>query len=121
MRNLIIVALSIVAVAATGCDTVADVTNKQSDAVKAAVSDTCDRYDECGQIGRDKSYKDRAECENHSKDFWNKQWPAAKCEGHINGQALTTCTDRIASTACDSFVDKLNTAYVTCDVDDVCR
>ena len=104
-----------------GCNTVADVTNKQSDAVRAAVSATCDRYEACGEIGARKSYETSDACEKDSQDFWNGQWTVAKCEGHINGDALTVCTDRIASTDCKSFLDKLNTVYSSCDVDDVCK
>ncbi len=104
-----------------GCNTVADVTNKQSDAVNAAVSATCDRYEACREIGAGKSYETSAECEKDSQDFWNDQWTVAKCEGNINGDALNVCTDRISSTDCDSFVDRLATVYVSCSSDDVCK
>jgi hypothetical protein len=121
MRNIFIGLLGLVAFTSMGCDTVADVTNKQSDAVTAAVSATCDRYDACMEIGTGKSYATRAECDNDSHDFWNGQWTVAECEGHINGDALKVCTDRIASTDCNSFIDKLNTVYGSCASSDVCK
>jgi hypothetical protein len=120
MRNLFIV-LGLGVFGAIGCNTVADVTNKQSDAVNAAVTATCDRYEACDKIGAGKTYETSEACENDSRDFWNGQWTVAECEGHINGDALDVCTDRISSTACDSFVDKLSTVYVSCSSDDVCK
>lgn len=121
MKNIYLVTMGLIAGVAAGCNTVADVTNSQSDAVTAATDATCDRYDACGQIGTDKTYETRESCENKVRDFWNDQWTVADCEGHINGDALDVCTDRISSTDCDSFVDQLNTVYNSCDSDDVCR
>jgi len=120
MRNLFIVTLGLLG-GIMGCNTVADVTNSQADAVSSAVSSTCDRYEACGAVGAGKSYETMTECENDSKDFWNDHWTVAKCEGKINGAALTVCTDRIESTTCDSFLDKLNTVYNSCASDDVCK
>ncbi|HZH02919.1 MAG TPA: DUF6184 family natural product biosynthesis lipoprotein [Myxococcaceae bacterium] len=110
--------------AVAGCDDeVADITDRQSDAVKAAVDASCDRYEECNKIGtaQDAVYATRDECEVETRDFWNSQWPAAECEGKINGDGLSTCTDRIKTTDCDNFIDQLTTAYQTCNREDVCR
>ena len=121
MKNIYLVTLGLIAGVVAGCNTVADVTNKQADAVDSATNATCDRYEECGEIGADKSYENRESCETNVRDFWNDHWTVADCEGHINGAALTVCTDRISSTECDSFVDRVNTVYNSCDSDDVCR
>jgi Family of unknown function (DUF6184) len=122
MKNTYLFALGLIAGIVGGCDnTIADVTNSQPSAAKAAVDATCDRYEACDQIGAGKTYESREACDNQLRDFWNEQWPAARCEGKINGDALDVCTDRIASTDCNSFVDKVRTAYDTCNSDDVCR
>ena len=120
MRNIVFVALALFG-GIVGCNTVADITNKQSDAVNAAASETCDRYEACGNIGAGKTYETKEACDKESHDFWNGQWTVEKCEGKIDGDALTVCTDRIASTDCNSFVDKLNTVYNSCASDDVCQ
>jgi hypothetical protein len=121
MGNYSLITLGLIAGIAAGCNTVADVTNSQPNAVTAAVNATCDRYDACGQIGASKTYETRDACDNQARDFWNEKWTVAKCEGQINGDNLTVCTDRIASTDCDSFLDRLNTVYNSCNSDDVCR
>lgn len=122
MNNYIIAALGVVSVIATGCsNTIADVTNSQAKAVTAAVNATCDRYNACSRIGAGKTYENRDACDKQARDFWNDQWTVAKCEGNINGDSLTVCTDRISATNCDSFVDKLQTVYGSCATEDVCR
>lgn len=107
--------------ATLGCNAIADVTNKQVDAVNAVVKATCDRYQACGKIGSGETYSTRTDCENNARDFWNAQWPATDCDGHIYAPGLQTCTDRIASTDCNSFLDQINTAYNTCNKSDVCQ
>lgn len=105
-----------------GCgEEVANLTDRQADAVTVATDATCDRYEKCGEVGDGKTYTSRSDCESRVRAFWNDQWPASDCEGHISGDGLTTCTDRIKSTECGSFVDALATAYVSCSKSDVCR
>lgn len=103
-----------------GCNTLADVTNRQVDAVNSAKIATCDRYQACGRIGAGETYENRSDCEANAVSFWNDRWPTASCDGHINGNALEVCTDRIASTDCGSFVDQLSTVYISCAESDVC-
>jgi len=121
MKTVYLMTLGLIAGIVSGCNEFADLTNSQSEAVTVATNATCDRYDACGKIGAGKAYENRESCENHVRDFWNRQWTAAQCEGHIDGDALDVCTDRISSTDCNSFVDQLNTVYNSCDSDDVCR
>jgi hypothetical protein len=78
MKNAYILTLGLIAGFAAGCNTIADVTNSQADAVTAATNATCDRYDECGEIGAGKTYETRESCENQVRDFWNDQWPASE-------------------------------------------
>lgn len=105
-----------------GCGTtVAGVTGKQADAVNAAANETCDSYARCNEIGAGKKYATRAECDADNQSFWNNRWPAADCDGKINGTSLETCTNAIKGTACDSFIDQINTAYNKCAKSDVCK
>jgi hypothetical protein len=110
------------AVGLFGCgdSTVAGITDRQVDAVNAAASKTCDSYDRCGEIGSDKSFTTSSECETDRKAFWNDRWPAADCDGHINGEKLQFCLDAIKVTSCDSFIDQLQTVYSKCAKSDVC-
>ncbi|WP_239576268.1 DUF6184 family natural product biosynthesis lipoprotein [Archangium primigenium] len=108
------------AVGLFGCGTVADITNRQADAVTAAVNESCDRYEACGQIGPDKKYATRDACKAENQDFWNGRWDAADCEGHIVGASLDVCLDSIKTTSCDSILDQLDTAYNRCAKSDVC-
>jgi hypothetical protein len=119
MRNPQISAL-LCLLGSLGCNAVADATNKQSDAVNAAAGATCDRYDACGEVGAGKTYTSRQSCDSSAQDFWNQQWSAVDCDGHINGTALTFCTDHIATTACSNFVGQISTVFTACNKSDVC-
>jgi hypothetical protein len=119
MRNLQIGVLLCLA-EILGCTAVADVTNKQSDAVNAASGATCDRYSACGQIGAGLAYTSRESCDSSAQDFWNAQWPAVDCDGHINGAALTLCTDHITATDCTNFGAPVTAVFTSCEKSDVC-
>ena len=116
-RTLLLLSL---VVSAVGCNTVASVTKKQSDALTAVTNATCDRYNSCGDIGSGKTYTDSDDCQTQVKAFWNGQWPVADCDGHIDGNNLTICTDAVSSTDCSNFADQLNTVYDKCAKSDVC-
>jgi hypothetical protein len=117
--NLVVVVAGVVGLFGCG-STVADITDRQSDAVSTATDHTCDSYDRCGELGAGKSFTTRSECEADRASFWNGRWPAADCDGHINGDKLQFCLDAIKSTSCDSFADQLNTVYNKCAKSDVC-
>ncbi len=103
-----------------GASTVADITGKQSDAVNAATSSTCDAYERCGEVGTDKDFTTRDSCITDRKAFWNDRWPVADCDDRINGDKLQYCLDAIKATSCDSFIDQLETVYGKCAKSDVC-
>jgi hypothetical protein len=104
-----------------GCgSTIADITNKQSDAVNAVADSTCDRYDACGEIASGKKYTTREECIAAEKGNWNGRWPVAECDNRINGDKLRFCLDAIEATSCTNVFDQINTAYAKCPQSDVC-
>lgn len=104
---------------ACGDATVAEITEKQSHAVNAAVDNTCDRYAACGEIGTDKKYVNRNDCEVEERENWNDRWPVADCDGRIHGDNLQFCLDAIDTTSCDNFFDQLSTLS-KCQKSDVC-
>ncbi|WP_043428533.1 DUF6184 family natural product biosynthesis lipoprotein [Cystobacter fuscus] len=102
-----------------GCGTIADITNKQSDAVNAAANTTCNRYQDCGEIAAGKKYSTRDECMNAEKGNWNGRWSVAECDNRINGDNLNFCLDAIEATSCGNVFDQINTA-TKCTQNDVC-
>ncbi|OJH36717.1 DUF6184 family natural product biosynthesis lipoprotein [Cystobacter ferrugineus] len=103
-----------------GCGTIAGITDKQADAVNAVVGSTCDRYQDCGEIGPDKKYASREACDSAERDTWNSRWPAADCDNRINGDQLNECLDAIADTSCTNVFDQINTALNKCPKSEVC-
>lgn len=114
--------MAVLAVSIVGCGSsnVADITDRQEDAVRAATKRTCDRYEECGRIGTDKTYTTRDECDAEVKSYWNDRWPAADCNDRINGDNLETCLQSVDTTDCNSYFDKFVTAFGACAKSDVC-
>lgn len=106
----------------SGCgdSTLADITDRQADAVNAAVDTTCDRYEFCQQVGEGKTYANREACENEQRLAWDGRWPADECNGRINGDKLQVCLSAIEGTSCDNFFDQLNTVYGKCPKNEVC-
>ena len=117
MKNTLLMLCLVVS--AVGCNTVASVTKKQSDALTAVTNATCDRYNSCGDIGPGKTYTSSDDCQTQVRAFWNDQWDVADCDGHINGDQLTICTDAVSSTDCNAF-DAAVTVYDKCAKSDVC-
>jgi hypothetical protein len=80
----------------------------------------CQRYDMCGAIGAGKMYSDIGSCEIEWQANWDKQWPAADCDGKINQAELETCLAAIRSTSCTNVLDFLATFYGKCNKSTVC-
>lgn len=100
--------------------TVAGITQKQSDAVSAAVKATCDWYASCGEIASGKKYADRSTCESTETDQWNGRWAVADCDGKINSSSLSACTDAIGKITCGDSIDVFTTVNDQCAESKVC-
>ncbi|ADO70875.1 DUF6184 family natural product biosynthesis lipoprotein [Stigmatella aurantiaca] len=105
-----------------GCGdaTVADLTDRQSDAVNAASDNLCDNFEQCGEVGAGKAYASRSECETQRKAFWNDKWPVASCDDRIHGDNLQVCLDAIKAMDCNSLIDELRVVNGDCAQSKVC-
>jgi hypothetical protein len=56
-------------------------------------------------IGPGKTYSDIGSCEIDWQANWEKQWPAADCDGKINQAELETCLAAVRSTSCTNILD----------------
>ncbi len=93
---------------------------RQVQARDLAVEHTCDAYDRCGEVGRDKSYLDRAACERDFRKYFDGRWEKATCDGRIQRQGLDLCLASIDATECGNVLDVLNTALNKCAERKVC-
>src|SRR5688572_3414172 len=100
-------------VIAIGCNQVANLTKKQSDALDAVVNSDCDKYQACGEIAAGKKYANRSDCEAEARAYWNDKWPVGDCDGNINGNNLDICTDSITEAACTDM-DRAATSVFRC-------
>ncbi|MCI0572822.1 MAG: DUF6184 family natural product biosynthesis lipoprotein [Myxococcaceae bacterium] len=84
-----------------------------------ATEATCDWYEKCDEIGADKTYQDRQECEVASRNaFQDVLWPEGQCM-KIDQEAFDTCLDRIRGTTCGNPLDFLTTLSI-CSANNVC-
>jgi hypothetical protein len=103
-----------------GCGSV---TSDRDAAISQAASDTCARYQTCGDIGPtagSNGYASINDCQNAWKGNFTTQWPAGECEGRIDQSMLSVCRSRIMSTSCTSILDVLVTFDVYCGATAIC-
>lgn len=110
---------AVAALLCVGCNQVASTTKKQSDALTAVVKADCDKWTTCGDIGAGKKYASRTDCETDSRGFWNNQWDVVDCDGKINGDNLSICTESITQATCG--FDRSLTTFTRCSKSDVCN
>ncbi len=65
-----------------------------------ATSVSCDRLNMCGKIGPGGTYTSADMCQIMQKSFWEGAWPAADCDGKIDGSNLNVCLNSISATDC---------------------
>jgi hypothetical protein len=103
---------------AAGCG---GVTSSQQVARDKATDATCDRYQECNQIGPGLMYTNRSLCEGDVRAGWENGWPAAECDGKINQAQLEVCLSRIRATECNNGLDVLATLAISCPKEKICN
>src|SRR5262245_28927994 len=117
MTTTLIMALAAFALGAlAGCDGAPSRTAARDSATKAS----CDWYAMCGEIGAGKTYETRDSCEVQVRSSWDQAWPAADCDGKINGDQLDVCLSAIRITECGNGLDVLNTLVNKCPKARVC-
>lgn len=91
--------------------------------VEDAADTACDRINECGEIGNDKTYRTYDDCVVAQTEGFNDLWPSDQCEGErINGAKFDDCMARASSMACDGFSSLADAAAFSneCNADKVC-
>jgi hypothetical protein len=109
------IGLALVLSAGCGSSTVS-----RSEARDRATSETCNRFDACGQVAAGKAYPDQESCEVDQRAMWQTRWPAEACEGKIDQAKLEVCLTAIHSTECTSALDIYNTIVNKCGQANVC-
>lgn len=110
-------ALALGAGALAGCDGAPSRTAARDAATRAS----CDWYAMCGEIGAGKTFETRDSCEVQVRSSWDQAWPAADCDGKINGDQLDVCLSAIKITECGNGLDVLNTLANKCPKARICN
>lgn len=64
---------------------------------------SCNRQDDCGNIGPGKDFRDYDDCEVNQRNRFNQLWPADACSGdRINEARAEACISRIENASCNS-------------------
>jgi hypothetical protein len=116
LRALAPLLLGAAALAATSCDGAPSRTSARDSATKAS----CDWYAMCGRIGAGGTYPDRDSCEVQVRALWDGAWPAADCDGKINGSQLDVCLSAIRATECSNLADVGTTLIIKCPRTKIC-
>lgn len=114
-------ALGLWVVAAAGCHKVSEpapATAAQEDAsftpasrersASAQIAESrCEREQQCGNVGPDKTYTTSAECLTRIQTDWREELNSRECPGGINQEQLGECLTRIRGEACENPFDAL--------------
>lgn len=79
----------------------------------------CEREQQCGNIGADKTYSSAQDCTARIRSDWKDDLNARECPGGINQKELDECMQQIRGEACSNPFDTL--ARVTeCTAGQIC-
>jgi hypothetical protein len=67
----------------------------------------CEREQQCGNIGNDKTYTTSGECLTRIQTDWREDLNSRECPGGINQKELDECLGRIRAEACENPFDAL--------------
>jgi hypothetical protein len=67
----------------------------------------CEREQQCGNIGNDKTYATSEECVTRIQSDWREDLNSRQCPGGINRKELNDCLSRIRAEACENPFDAL--------------
>lgn len=84
---------------------------------------SCDRFEECGEVGAQDGakYASRDECENDMEGQFRDLWPADECsDGRIEATKYNACVSRAETYSCDMGIFEFITYYDECNASDVC-
>lgn len=67
----------------------------------------CEREQQCGNIGKDKTYSSSQDCSTRIQNDWKDDLNARQCPGGINQKQLNECLGQIRAEACSNPFDTL--------------
>jgi hypothetical protein len=67
----------------------------------------CQRENQCGNIGADKTYSSKQDCLARIQSDWKEDLNARACPGGINQHELNECLEQVRSEACANPFDTL--------------
>ena len=67
----------------------------------------CEREQECGNIGDDKTFSSSQDCLVRIQNDWKEDLNARKCPGGINQKELNQCLAQVRAEACGNPFDTL--------------
>ena len=67
----------------------------------------CEREQECGNIGADKTYSSAQDCLARIQNDWKDELSSRQCAGGINQHELNECMGQIRTEACGNPFDTL--------------
>lgn len=67
----------------------------------------CEREQECGNIGNDKTFSSSQDCLSRIQSDWKEDLNARDCPGGINQHELNECLEQVRAEACSNPFDTL--------------
>ena len=67
----------------------------------------CEREQECGNIGNDKTFSSSQNCLSRIQSEWKEDLNARECPGGINQHELNECLEQVRAEACSNPFDTL--------------
>jgi hypothetical protein len=67
----------------------------------------CEREQQCGNIGRDKTFSSSQDCFLRIENDWKDELSARQCPGGINQKELNECMAQVRAEACSNPFDTL--------------
>ena len=67
----------------------------------------CEREQQCGNVGNDKTFSSGADCFARIQSDWKDDLNARACPGGINQQQLEECLSQIRQESCENPFDTL--------------
>jgi hypothetical protein len=131
LKHLGLCALGVALVSAVGCNKVADsdphtARNESSASTVSAAQSSemtpasrtrsaaeqiaqarCEREQQCGNIGRDKTFSSSQDCFLRIENDWKDELSARQCPGGINQKELNECMGQVRAEACSNPFDTL--------------
>jgi hypothetical protein len=89
-----------------GVDDMAPASRTRSAAEQIARA-RCEREQECGNIGRDKTFSSSQDCLARIQNDWKEDLNARQCPGGINQHELNECLEQVRAEACSNPFDTL--------------